>query len=218
MSDQHPQSAPVVAELGRPETAEETRIRKEDARRVRRQHQTALNLVLSLAASLAVVLALVAIVARPDHPSSTSSHVDYRSVAAQADVPHVTLAAPRLPSGYSANRADFQDDTADGVDVWTVGLITPDDQYIGVHQGIRANQTWVANQLDEHAATGSRTIDGTKWAVYDRRDEGKGAGNEAYSLVATFGASTVVLAGTADDASFRTVAHRIATQLEDQNR
>lgn len=216
MTDEH--GAPIVAELGRPETPEETRLRKEDARRVRRQHQTALNLVLSLAASLAVVLALVAVVARPDHPSSDSMHVDYRSVAAQAAVPGVTLAAPALPSGYSANRADYQDDTADGVDVWTVGLLTPDAQYIGVHQGIRANQTWVANQLDEHAPTGSRRIDGTRWTVYDRRDEGKAAGNDAYALVATFGRSTIVLAGTADDASFRTVADRVATQQQDRSR
>jgi hypothetical protein len=203
---------PIVAGLGRPETAEETRVRKEDARRTRRQHQTTMNLVLSLAASLGIVLALVAIVARPDHASPTK--VDYRSVAAQASVPGVVLAAPDLPSGYSSNRADYQDDTTDGVDVWTVGLLTPDHQYVGVHQGIKANQTWVTNQLDEHATTGSRTIAGTRWTVVDRRSEGTGAGNAAYSLVGRFGESTIVLSGTADDRAFRTIATRVATQQE----
>ncbi|ROP64729.1 uncharacterized protein DUF4245 [Curtobacterium sp. PhB130] len=202
---------PIVAELGRPETAEETWARKDTARRARRQHQTAFNLVLALIASLGIVVFLVAVVARPD--STVDRDVDYRQVASQADVPGVTLAAPALPSSYTSNRADYKDRAADGVDVWTVGFLTPDDQFVGLQQGIGANPTWVANQLDQHAATGSRTISGTKWTVYDRRDEGKDAGNQAYSLVATFGKSTIVLAGTADEKSFTTIATAVAKQL-----
>lgn len=204
---------PVVAELGRPETAEETWARKDSARRARRQHQTAFNLVLALIASLGIVVFLVAVVARPD--GAVDRSVDYQQVASQADVPGVTLAAPELPDSYSANRADYKDKAADGVDVWTVGFLTPDKQYVGLQQGIDANPTWVANQLDQQAATGSRSIGGTKWTVYDRRAEGKDAGNQAYALVATFGRNTVVLAGTADDASFRKIAAGVAKQLSD---
>lgn len=204
---------PVVAELGRPETAEETWARKDTARRARREHQTAFNLVIALIASLGIVVFLVAVVARPD--STVDRSVDYQQVASQADVPGVTLAAPKLPDSYSANRADYKDAAADGVDVWTVGFLTPDKQYVGMQQGIDANPTWVANQLDQHTATGSRSIGGTKWTVYDRRTEGKDAGNQAYSLVATFGRNTIVLAGTADDASFRTIAAGVAKQLAD---
>ncbi|MFZ6991134.1 DUF4245 domain-containing protein [Curtobacterium sp. RRHDQ66] len=204
---------PVVAELGRPETAEETWARKDSARRARRQHQTAFNLVLALIASLGIVVFLVAVVARPD--GAVDRSVDYQQVASQADVPGVTLAAPELPDSYSANRADYKDEAADGVDVWTVGFLTPDKQYVGLQQGIDANPTWVANQLDQHAATGSRSIGGTKWTVYDRRAEGKDAGNQAYALVASFGRNTVVLAGTADDASFRKIAAGVAKQLSD---
>lgn len=202
---------PVVAELGRPETPQETWERKDTARRARRQHQTAFNLVLALIASLGIVVFLVAVVARPD--TTVDRDVDYRQVASQAAVPGVTLAVPSLPDSYTSNRADFTDRAADGVDVWTVGLLTPDKQFIGLQQGIDANATWVADQLDQHAATGSRTIDGTKWTVYDRRDQGKDAGNQAYSLVTTFGRNTIVLAGTADDRSFRTVAAAVAKQL-----
>jgi hypothetical protein len=202
---------PIVAELGRPETPEETWLRKDTARRARKEHQTAFNLVLALIASLGIVLFLVAVVARPD--STVDRNVDYRQVAAQADVPGVTLAAPALPKGFSSNRADYTDKTADGVDVWTVGFLTPDEQYIGLQQGIRANPTWVANQLDQHRATGTRSIGGTRWTVYDRRDEGQDAGNKVYALVGAFGADTIVLTGTADDASFRTVASAVAAQL-----
>lgn len=201
---------PIVAELGRPETAEETWARKDAARTARRQHQTAFNLVIALIASLGIVLFLVAVVVRPD--TTVDRTVDYRQVASQAQVSGVTLAAPVLPKGFSANRADYQDKPSDGVDVWTVGLITPDKQYIGLQQGIDANATWVSNQLDQRPATGSRSIAGTKWTVYDRRAEGDDAKNHAYSLVATFGANTIVLSGTANDSSFRTVATAVAKQ------
>ncbi len=204
---------PIVAELGRPETPEETWARKDAARTARRQHQTAFNLVIALVASLAIVLVLVAVVVRPDNTVDRS--VDYQQVAAKANVDDVTLAAPSLPDGFSSNRADFASKTSDGVDVWTVGLVTPDKQYLGLQQGIDANASWVANQLDQRAATGTRTIGSTEWTVYDRRSEGSDAGNHAYSLVSTFGQDTIVLSGTADDASFRTVATAVARQLDE---
>ncbi|OEI69337.1 DUF4245 domain-containing protein [Curtobacterium sp. ER1/6] len=212
MTDQD--GRPVVAELGRPETPEETWARKDAARRARREHQTAFNLVIALIASLGIVLFLVLVVVRPDQTVDRS--VDYQQVAAGADVPGVTLAAPDLPDGFTSNRADFQDKTSDGVRVWTVGLVTPDRQYIGLQQGIQANASWVSNQLDQKPATGDRTIDGTKWTVYDRRDEGRDAGNHAYSLVTTFGSNTIVLSGTADDRSFTTVARAVTEQFAQQ--
>lgn len=202
---------PIVAELGRPETAEETWARKDTARRARREHQTAFNLVLALIASLGIVLFLVAVVVRPDQAVDRS--VDYRQVAQQADVSGAELLVPDLPSSYTSNNAEYQSGSARGVAVWTIGLLTPDDQYIGMHQGIDANDTWVADQLDQKQATGSRTIAGTKWTVYDRRDEGKGAGNNLYALVTTSGKDTVVLAGTADQKSFTTVATAVGEEL-----
>lgn len=203
---------PIVAELGRPETTEETFERRENARALRRQHQTAINLILSLVASLGIVLALVAVVARPS-TNTTQQHVDYRHVAAQAAVPGATLAAPALPDTYWSNRADYADKATDGVNVWTVGLITPDHQYIGIHQGFHANPTWVSEQVSQESPTGTRTIAGTKWTVYDRRADGSSAGNLAYALVAIFPKSTVVLAGTADDRSFTQVASAVSAQL-----
>ena len=202
---------PIVAELGRPETAEETWARKDTARRARREHQTAFNLVLALIASLGIVLFLVAVVVRPDQAVDRS--VDYRQVAQQADVSGAELLVPDLPSSYTSNNAEYQSGSARGVAVWTIGLLTPDKQYIGMHQGIDANDTWIADQLDQKQATGSRTIAGTKWTVYDRRDEGKGAGNNLYALVTTSGKDTVVLAGTADQKSFTTVATAVGEEL-----
>ncbi|MBF4609078.1 DUF4245 domain-containing protein [Curtobacterium sp. VKM Ac-1393] len=202
---------PIVAELGRPETAEETWARKDAARTARRQHQTAFNLVIALIASLGIVLFLVAVVVRPN--TTVDRTVDYQQIAADAHVGDVTLAAPDLPSGFTSNRADFSDKTADDVDVWTVGFVTPDKQYLSLQQGVDANGSWVSNQLDQRPSTGTRVIGDTKWTVYDRRSEGSDAGNHAYSLVSTFGTNTIVLSGTADDASYRTVATAVAKQF-----
>ncbi|WP_159571727.1 DUF4245 domain-containing protein [Curtobacterium sp. 18060] len=202
---------PIVAELGRPETAEETWARKDAARTARRQHQTAFNLVIALIASLGIVLFLVAVVVRPN--TTVDRSVDYQQIAADAHVGDITLAAPDLPSGFTSNRADFSDKTSDDVDVWTVGFVTPDKQYLSLQQGVDANGSWVSNQLDQRPSTGTRVIDGTKWTVYDRRAEGSDAGNHAYSLVSTFGANTIVLSGTADDSSYRTVATAVTKQF-----
>ena len=55
----------IVAELGRPETAEETAQRKAENSRKHRANQTALNLVGATVASLAIVAFLVIVVVRP---------------------------------------------------------------------------------------------------------------------------------------------------------
>jgi hypothetical protein len=55
----------IVAELGRPETPEETAARKAENSRKHRENQTLRNLVFALLSSLAVVLVLVLVVGGP---------------------------------------------------------------------------------------------------------------------------------------------------------
>jgi hypothetical protein len=206
-----PSRAPrVVAELGRPETPEETAARKAENSRRRRSNQTLLNLILALAASLAVVLFLVLVVVRPD--GTPPPAVNYRSDATEsrAEVGH-TLAAPTLPSGWKAN-TDSLNTGSDGVVAWSIGLITPSQEFVGVIQGIKANPTWVANQLQGAQPTGNVTIDGVTWRVYDRRTAAD-AGNFAYSLSTVTGVSSIVLHGTASRSEFATLAGAITTQL-----
>jgi hypothetical protein len=206
-----PSRAPrVVAELGRPETPEETAARKAENSRRHRSNQTLLNLILALGASLAVVLFLVLVVVRPD--GTPSPPVNYRSdaVESQPEVGHA-LAAPTLPSGWKAN-TDGLNTGSDGIVAWTIGFITPSQEFIGVIQGIKANPTWVANELQGAQSTGQVTIDGVKWNVYDRRSA-PDAGNFAYSLSTITGVSSIVLHGTATSAEFAKLAGTITTQL-----
>ena len=199
----------VVAELGRPETPQETADRKATASRKHRQNQTFFNLVVALLASLAVVAVVVLVVVRPD--VSSVNPVDYHSEALNSGAP-VTLAAPALPSDWWSNRAEYNRTPADGVANWYVGFVTPSDLFIGLKQGIDANPTWLANEVAAAQATGSITIDGIEWTVYDRRGT-KDVGLRAYSLSTVAAQSTYVLYGTASDGEFTILAKALAATL-----
>jgi hypothetical protein len=186
-------------------SADEIAAIKAENSRQHRAAQTTRNLVWALVATLLVVLFLVLVVVRPEF--EPTDPVDYGTVASQAQ-PDVdeTLAAPVLPAGWSSNRADL---TRSGdIRVWYVGLITPSDQFIALSQGIDANATWVDNLLEQAKPTGSATIGGVDWTVYDDRD-GDDPGNLAYALVTVSGASTYVLHGTASDEEFALLAQSL---------
>ncbi|MDY0944744.1 DUF4245 domain-containing protein [Frigoribacterium sp. CFBP9039] len=204
----------IVAELGRPETPAETAARKAENTRKHYANQTAINLTLSIVASLGIVLFLILVVVRPDGTVNRQD-IDYATVASQAQASvDVPLAAPVLPDSWSSNRADIDTSTPDDVDVWYIGFITPGEQFIALEQGIDANDTWLAAAVDNRAATSARQIDGVDWTVYDRRDDDD-AGNYAYSLTTTVGRSSYVLHGTADDADFEALATALAADIAD---
>jgi hypothetical protein len=200
----------IVAELGRPETPDESAQRKAETSRKHRAGQTTFNLVVALIASLGVVLFLVIVVVRPD-PAPTPG-VDYAATAeqAQADA-DAQLVVPVLDSGWSANAARFE--TISAVPTWYIGFITPTTQFVAFNQGIGANDTWLAAVLDDASMTSVVTIDGIRWDVYDER-ESEDPGNHAYSMSTEANGFTIVLHGTAPTAEFDELAASIASDLE----
>lgn len=181
-----------------------------ERRAARRANQTTFNLVLALLASLGIVALLVAVVVRPE---GTPPTVDYRTIGASAqgavDDP---LAVPDLPDGWSANRAELDTTPADGVARWEIGFLTPENEYIGLTQGIDANDSWLADEVRSARASSTQSHGGLSWDVYDRRDV-PDAGNVEFALVTTSGASTVVLGGTASDEEFAVLAAAVAKDL-----
>lgn len=205
---------PIVAELGRAETPQETADRKAAASVAHRRNQTVLNLVIALAASLLVVFVIVVVVVRPDQAGPAKT-VDYLAVARDAQQSVSTpLVVPTLPKTWSANRAELVDaaSSSDGIASWQIGLLTPSTQYIGLAQGIDANPSWVSTQLHDKKTTGEASFGGVRWQLYDHRND-PDPGNLAYALVTTIGSSTVVLAGTGSDAEFATLAAEVAGEL-----
>ncbi len=211
----------VVAELGRPETPQETADRRAAASRERRVNQTALNLAIAIGASLLVVLFLVVVVVRPD-AAPARFDVDWRAeAAAAASTAPGPLLSPELPDGWTANRAERleSDDTA----TWYIGFLTPGGGFIALEQGFDATGAWLRTAAavgddDEVLAAPTALVGGTTWSVLDRRDDPDAPGNHAFALVTTAGTSTVVLHGTADDAAFAVLAESIAAQLAELDR
>jgi hypothetical protein len=206
----------IVAELGRPETPEETAARKAKDSRNHRSRQTVNNLVYSLLATLALVAVIILMVPR----ATPAPHVDvdYAAIAAQGQGSEPDpLATPKLPSTWTSNSAQLRTGSADNIDAWYIGFITPSEQYIGFTQGFTANDTWLSQLLENTAASGAVMIDGVNWTVYDNRDSSKDVGNVRYALTTTAGSSTYVLLGTAKTAEFDTVAHALATQIKEND-
>ena len=210
-----PRPPRIVAELGRPETPEETAARKAENSRKHRSNQTLINLVLALVASLAIVLFLVLVVVRPN--GATLKPVDYRAAASQSQ-PTVSshLAVPDLPKGWSANLASV-DTGSDGIVTWSIGFITPKQQYIGFVQGLGAdsrgpNASWLSDQVQNSRSTSSESLAGLDWAVYNHRTADD-PGNYAYSMTTATGTDAIVLHGTASTAEFRVLAQAIVDDL-----
>ena len=206
----------VVAELGRPETPEETAARQAENSRKHRQRQTVKNLVLALGASLLVVLVIVLLVPRSDTPIERD--IDVADVAAQAQAASDDpLAVPELPEEWRANAAELRRSDVDEVTAWYAGYLTPSDEYVGMYQGLDANPTWVAELLARTLATGTTTIDGVEWTVYDNRDSTDDVGNARYGLATEAGGTTFVLLGTATPEEFETLATELVPTIEAQD-
>ena len=205
----------IVAELGRPETPEETFARKAENSRKHRANQTLFNLLIATVASLSIVLFLVLVVVRPTDDTPVTA--DYQTIAADAQTnASEPLLAPTLPADWYANSARLG--TSSSVQTWYVGFVTPPSpsaQFIALEQGIDANETWLSIVTDGAPATDTTTIDGIDWIIYDHRSS-TDAGNYAYSMSAQVAGSTVVLHGTAPDDEFELLAASIAAEAEMQ--
>jgi hypothetical protein len=115
----------------------------EDSAAKHRAKQTVVNLILSIIATLGIVLITILIVPRDD--SNRIKPVDYLAVAASAEASsNLNLIAPALPEGWWANQARWSTAASDGVLVWKVGFVGPDNQYIGLTQAFKVNPTWVS--------------------------------------------------------------------------
>jgi len=208
----------VVAELGRPETPDETAARKAEQSRLYRDRKTLRNLLYALLVSVGLVAAIIFLVPRPEE--SLLQSIDYQDVAAsaQASMP-VPLAAPELPEGWTSNAAEVRSGAADGVLSWYVGLITPTKQYVGLTQAVDANPTWLADQVARGLASGTVSLDGVEWTVYDNRDPAGSSdevGNTEYALTTESGATTYVVFGTADPDEIEQVAAALAANVQEQ--
>ena len=206
------QKSRIVAELGRPETPDETAARKATASRTRRARQTVNNLWLSLLATVGIVVVIVLLVPRSDGPRRIN--IDYEAIAAQAvGAVSQPLVVPSVPDGWSSNAAEVRTQTADLVDEWYIGFLTPENEYIGFSQGIDANATWLLEKVEGTPESGSELVGDVRWTLHDNRTaDDPGLAEYAMSVVA--GANTYVLYGSAEPAEFRVLAESVSAEID----
>lgn len=185
----------VVAELGRPETPEETAARKARDSKLYRQRKTVNNLVLSLIVSLGMVVVIVLAVPRGDYTTDRKVNVVELAQAAQ-DTAEMPLAVPKLDEGWRASQAELRASDENELSYWYVGYITPDTQFAAFKQAINANPTWIADQLDNRVATGTETRSGREWTVYDYNQLSSSETNARFGLTTESNGLTYIVYGT----------------------
>lgn len=201
-------SGRVVAELGRPETPQETAERKGRDRVLRRQRQNFRNLIASLAVCVGAVIVVIALVPRGD--GVTQPAIDVRAVAAQyGDTAGQPLVAPKVPSGWRSNAAELRG-SGDSAS-WYVGYVIGGADYAGITEGLPGDAALLDSTLKGARSTGTTTIGGLPWRVYDQRDLGADAGNVAYGLATRIGSVEIAVYGTAPAAQVRGLAAAVAS-------
>jgi hypothetical protein len=143
-----------------------SKLEGEERAKARRARQTLYNLLYSLAACIGLVVILVIAVPRPTQ--SLLKPVAYEQVAASAhESSGEPIVAPTMPGeGWYSNSARWNGKPVDGVANWYVGFVGPKNQYLGLTQAFVSNQTWLVLQLKGNIPTGTTTIDGRRWTVW----------------------------------------------------
>ncbi|WP_137844007.1 DUF4245 family protein [Microbacterium sp. 2FI] len=197
----------VVAELGRPETADETAARKAESSRIYRSSQNTRNLVAALLATLAVVAVIIFAVPRGTPPEREP--IDVASVAAGfAAAEGRTVIAPDAPEDWLVNGASIE---GDGPRAWTI-VYVPDDGWLRVAQGFDADEAWPTRVLSGADVDGTVTIDGVTWDRYDIEDPSR-AGNISVALSTQAGPDTIMIYGIADDETLEQAAAAISDDV-----
>jgi hypothetical protein len=197
----------VVAELGRPETPEETADRKAESSRVYRASQNTRNLVAALIVTVAVVAVIVFAVPRGQPPAREP--IDVAAIAERVGVAEGrSLVVPEVPDEWQVNAAAVE---GSGPRAWTI-VYAADTWFLRVAQGFDADPAWPTRVLSGATVDGTTTIGGVTWDRYDIPDPSR-AGNISAALSAPAGDDTVLIYGKAGTATLEQAAAAAAPSI-----
>lgn len=205
-------SAPIVAELGRPETPEETAARKAEFSKNYRASQNFRNLIAALLITLAVVAVVIFAVPRGERASETK--VDVAAVAADVETTMGSPAiVPKLDDFWRVNAAELQ---GGATVVWniTVAPAAEDERgFIRIAQAFDDDSSWAPQMLNGTAATDTTRIGGLEWDVYSLgRDTDD---NVSYAIGTQAGDDYILLYGSRSADSTAELAESLVPQIND---
>jgi hypothetical protein len=201
--------APIVAELGRAETAEETADRKAASSAAYRSSQTFRHLIAALILTVAVVAVIVFAV--PRGVPAPAEEIDVAGIAADVESSMQSPAlVPELDDFWRVNAASLD---GGATVVWNITVAPAAEEergFIRIAQAFDADASWAPQMLDGFAATDTVQIEGRTWDVYDIGS--RGSANISYALGTQAGSDYVLLYGARSAES----TADLAASLEDQ--
>ncbi|WZH35929.1 MAG: DUF4245 family protein [Microbacterium enclense] len=201
----------VVAELGRPETPEETAARKAESSRRYRSSKTFRNLIAAMLVTVAVVFVIIAAVPRGEPAPRPEPDVPALAADLAGDRGRPVL-SPSLGEGWRVNQATVEG--VGGTEAWTMVYVKSGESgFLRVAQGFDTDEAWVGQVLDGTRSTETVDIDGITWDVY-RPANPSGTGNIDYALATAAGPDYVLVYGDAAPETAALAAGSVTTQVE----
>lgn len=205
--------APIVAELGRPETPEETAARKAAFSKAYRSSQTVRGLIAALIVTLGIVL--VVVLAVPRGEPATTRQIDVAGIAADVEsTVGSPVIVPELGDFWRVNAAGL---TGGAPAVWDV-TIAPSSEtergFIKLAQAFDVDSSWAPQRLNGVAPTDTTTIDGVEWDVYDLGEAGAKQ-NITYAIGTQAGDDYVLLYGSRSASSMADLAESLLPQIRE---
>ena len=205
-------NAPIVAELGRPETPEETAARKAEFSKKYRSGQTFRNLIAALIITVAVVAVVILGVPRGERSADPAIDMERIAQDVEASMDRPVL-VPELGDFWRVNAAALE---GGATPVWKITLApAAEDErgFINVAQAFDADADCAPPLLSGFAATDSLQIEGFEWDVYDlpRNTDN----NVTYALGTQAGDDYILLYGARSADSTAKLAESLIPQLEE---
>lgn len=202
----------VVAELGRPETPQETADRKAESSRIYRSSQSFRNLIAALIITVAVVVVIVFAVPRGE-PTERPA-IDVAKIASNVEsTMDRPVVVPELDKTWRVNAAAVE---GGAVTVWNITLAPIGERergFIKLSQAFDADVTWAPRETGGMAPTGTTNIDGFEWDEFDLGD--RGSANVTYALGIQAGHDYVLLYGSRPADSTKDLAQTLTAQIRD---
>lgn len=200
----------VVAELGRPETPDETAARKAESSRIYRSSQTFRNLIAAIIVTVVVVFIVIFGVPRGELPDRES--IDPAPVASQASESlGRTVLVPVVPAEWRVNAAEVSSDG--GSSAWSIAYVPGEEGFIRFAQAFDTDEVWARSALAGSSPTDSIQIDGVEWDVFEPADPSRAA-NISYALGTQAGSDYVLLYGAATPDQTAELARIVAPDVK----
>lgn len=200
----------IVAELGRPETPEETAERKAEFSKNYRTSQTFRNLIAALIITLAVVAIIIFAVPRGE--PATEREIDVAGIAADVESSMGgPVIVPELGDFWRANAAELE---GGATTVWNITVAPADEEergFIRIAQAFDADASWAPQLLNGTAATDTTRIGGLDWDVYSLGNET--SNNVSYAIGTQAGDDYILLYGSRSADSTAELAETLIPQI-----